>query len=243
MNTTTKNDVDFICRKLKLGQSVRNALKSSDKGAEYMRGALMSEISDRQDKRANQLIKKARFPQLKTFAGYEFDGISFPHDVAKEYFVDANFVADRRGLFLYGAPGTGKTHFAIAAGINACIAGFKTRFIRAFDLAEMLRNAASRNELQKTQISFKKLDLMIIDEFGFYPTDAESIRMLFEFFSSCIYEQQAFILTSNTDFGEFVERSNEPKMAAAVIDRVIHMSHLIQFEGGSHRLKHSSICG
>lgn len=246
MTTTARRsklqyDVDMICRRLKLSKNVSIAMKTDNPGNEYMASVLSGEVAYRDETRAARLINAAKFPQHKVFEGYDFSKLCFPDEVTREYFLDGIFIDDKRGLFLYGSPGTGKTHFAIADGIRACERGLKVRFWRGYDLCEALRKAASRNEFAKFQAPFKKLDLLIIDEFGFYPGNHEAIRLLFELFCSSVYQKTAFIMTSNLNYDEWIENAEEPKVADAIIDRINGVSHVISFTGESKRFEQSAM--
>lgn len=233
----------MICRRLRLSSEVRDVMKNGNPANDYLASVLSGEVKHRDDTRTMRYIKSARFPEPKSFNGFIFDNVIFPDSVSRDYFTDGVFLSDRRGVFLYGPPGTGKTHFAIATGIYACERGIKTRFWRAYDLCEMLKLAASRNELGKFQSSFKSLGCLIIDEFGFYPSDTGSIGLLFELFCSSIYQKVGCIFTSNLSYDEWIMRSQEKKMADALIDRINGMSHIIGFGGESHRYEVSAMTG
>ncbi len=230
-----------ICKKLQLSSITLDILHDGGEKANVLREALIQEVMFKRSKRARVLAQNAHFPNLKTFDDYDFEHVEFPNSVSSNYFTGTQFITDKHGLFLFGQPGTGKTHFSIASGIVACKAGMRVRFWRAYDLSEAMKRAAGRNELEKFLKDSRRYELSIIDEFGFYPTDAESMRLFFEYFSASVYERQAFILTSNLDFTEWIDRSAEPKMAEAVIDRIAHVSHLLKFSGESVRFENSQM--
>lgn len=233
----------MICRRLRLSSEVREVMRNGNPANDYLASVLSNEVKHRDDTRTARYIKAARFPEPKVFDGFIFDDVIFPESVSRDYFLDGVFLSDKRGVFLYGPPGTGKTHFAIATGIRACERGLKTRFWRAYDLCEALKSAASRNEFGKFQAVFKRLDCLIIDEFGFYPGDSEAISLLFELFCSSVYQKVGVVFTSNLSYDEWIVRAQETKMADALIDRINGMSHVIGFGGESHRYSVSAMTG
>lgn len=237
--STSETEAAYICRGLKLGYIVCDALQERTETAQILRQTLEKELQCKITRRANNLARIAKFPEEKRFDNYRFEGVVFPESVSKEYLTGDGYIKDQHGLFLYGPPGTGKTHFAIASGMYACSKGLRVRFWRAYDLAEALKKASVRNELSVFLKKSKSFDLTIIDEFGFFPTDVEAVKTFFEFFCSVVYERQAFVLTSNFDFNEWISRSSEPKISEAIVDRIVHVSHLIKFTGESARFENA----
>ncbi len=154
-----------------------------------------------------------------------------------EDILTANFVSKKQNLILYGNVGAGKTHLAIATGIAACNAGFKTRFYRTATLVNALTEAKKRGELSAFMKQFLKLDLLICDEWGYVPIDSEGAKLLFGVVSEC-YERKSLIITTNLEFAKWNEIFIDSKITAALLDRIIHHSHLLDFTNrNSHRLK------
>lgn len=239
LQMAAKLDVYEICKRLRLGNAVREALSEPSSKSDFMLETLAEEVKTRDVNRTNLFIRQAKFPEYKSFEAYNFENVRFPEHAERSYFTDGEFVADKQGVFLYGSPGTGKTHFAIATGINLCKSGRRVQFWRSYVLAERLKDAAASGEMMKFQKAIRRQACIIIDEFGFYPTDMLSVRLLFELFSESIYEQISFILTSNIDFSEWIERSEEPHVAEAIVDRIVHVSSVIGFGGESMRVAQS----
>lgn len=188
-------------------------------------------------------IKAANFPELKTLSDFDFTEVQSPTSVAMPYFTECQFVTDKYNLFLYGKPGTGKTHCAIALGIEACKHLKKVAFYRFPDLIQALRDATA-NKDDKYFKRLTKLDLIILDEFGYPPRDPDTIQLFFDFITNYCYEKKSLILTSNRTLKEWLSDFTDPrdeKMANAAIDRLAQDTLLFTFLGESHRVLQSKM--
>jgi len=113
-------------------------------------------------------------------------------------------------------------------------------FYRTSSLVNKLVEAKKNNELIKLLNKLSKLDLVIMDEWGYIPLDREGSQLLFQVISDC-YEIKSVIITTNLEFGKWVNIFYDKEMTAAMIDRLVHHSHLLMFEGDSFRVKNSLI--
>jgi DNA replication protein DnaC len=228
-----------ICKKLRLGSSlVENAKKiKAENHLEFLFKLLNCELEERDRKRRNFYMKAAKFDLFKTFEDYSFEDIKFPSALSPDDILNANFVPKRENLIFYGTVGAGKTHLAIAAGFAACNAGFKTRFWRTASLVNALTEAKRNGELSRFMKQFDKLDLLICDEWGYVPIDSNGSKLLFQVISEC-YERKSLIITTNLEFARWNDIFADNKITAAVLDRIIHHSHLLDFTSReSRRLK------
>ena len=188
-------------------------------------------------------IKNANFPEFKTLADFDFTEVQAPTSVAMPYFTECTFVNDHYNLFLYGKPGTGKTHLAIALGMEACKRLKKVAFYRFTDLIQCLRIAKSIQDA-KFYKRLSRLDLIILDEFGYPPRDQDTIQLFFDFITDYCYEKKSLILTSNRTVKEWLSDFTDPrdeKMAHAAIDRLAQDTLLFTFLGESHRVLQSKM--
>lgn len=204
---------------------------------------LEGEIERRDALAIERNIKQANFPEIKLLADFDFSEVQAPTSVAMLYFTECEFVNDRYNLFLYGKPGTGKTHCAIALGIEACKRLKKVAFYRMPDLIQALRTASVTKDA-KFRKRLAKLDLIIIDEFGYPPRDPDTIQLFFDFITDYCYEKKSLILTSNRTIKEWLSDFTEPrdeKMAHAAIDRLAQDTLLFTFLGESHRVLQSKM--
>ncbi len=228
-----------VCRKLRFGSSlVLNAKNIKAKThLEFLLELFTQELNERDRKRRNYLLSAARFDILKTFEDYSFEDIKFPLALSLNDLMNASFIPRRENLILYGNVGAGKTHLAIATGIAACNMGFKTRFFRTAMLVNALIEARREGTLSRFMRQFEKLDLLICDEWGYVPIDSDGSKLLFQVVSEC-YERKSIIITTNLEFARWNDIFADTKITAALLDRIIHHSHLLDFTSrDSRRLK------
>lgn len=120
------------CKSLFLTSAIPDLIKQdgTPKQIEYLAVALRQEITRREENKRDRLVKRARFPAYKTFEGYEYRCVKLPPALSREELEEVCFIEEKNNLVLYGPVGIGKTHMAIAAGVSACMKGYKVRFIR-----------------------------------------------------------------------------------------------------------------
>lgn len=224
------------CKKLHFSSGlVENAKKiKAENHLEFLLELFTQELDERERKRRNAHIKAARFDLLKTFEKYTFEDIRFPPALTADDIMDATFIPRRENLILYGNVGAGKTHLAIAVGIAACNAGFKTRFFRTAMLVNALTEAKRQGCLSRFMKQFEKLDLLICDEWGYVPIDSDGSKLLFQVVSEC-YERKSLIITTNLEFSRWNDIFADTKITAALLDRIIHHSHLLDFTNRDSR--------
>lgn len=209
------------CKELRLSTTFEeNALTmSGSTPQEYLLEVLRAEIDYRNNKRKKLHLKQAGFDNLKTFEGYDF-------------------MSRNENLILYGRNGAGKSHMAAAIGVEACMQGKKVKFYKTASLANELTDAKSDGSLTKLLKRLSKLDLLICDEWGYLPFDAEGSQLLFQVIADC-YEKRSLILTTNIEFSKWNGIFYDDQLTAALIDRLVHHSHLIVFDRESWRFEHS----
>ena len=224
------------CKKLRFGSNlVANAKKiKAETHLDFLLKLFTDEVEERDRKRRNAYQKDAKFDLIKTFEGYDFEDIKFPTAISVDDLMNASFVPRHENLILYGNVGAGKTHLAIATGVAACDSGFKVRFWRTPMLVNALVEAKNEGCLSKFMKQFDKLDLLICDEWGYVPIDSDGSKLLFQVVSEC-YERKSIIITTNLEFARWNDIFADTKITAALLDRVIHHSHLLDFSNRESR--------
>lgn len=233
-------NIEQAMRTLKLGGLAKDwrSVQYQDTD-QYMRELLEIEVREREANRMARMIKQAGFRVLKTLDSFIWKpGIELPTSITREEIEQATFVPEKENLVLMGAVGTGKTHLATAVALSLCQRGRHVRFYTATGLANILQEKHQRGVLSSFMSSLKKVELLVLDEIGFITLHKEASELLFQIISDC-YEQKSLIITSNLEFSQWNTVFGDTKLTAALIDRLIHHSHIIVFGGPGHRLEES----
>lgn len=197
---------------------------------------LKHECEIRMENGKQNRIRLASFPYRKYLMDLQTE---FLPDDAKEkigILKTLEFVRNGQNLILAGNPGTGKTHIAIALGIQACLEGYKVLFYNAPNLINRLKEARSDRMLLTVQRQFESYDLVIIDELGYISFDKEGGELLFTHLSLRA-ERKSTIITTNLSFEKWEDIFKDPVMTAAIIDRITHKALAINMNGNSYRLR------
>lgn len=206
---------------------------------QYLTDLLQLELREREINKINRMVKSAGFGVLKTLDDFAWGNeITLPIGLTREYMEQLQFLAPKENLIFMGAVGTGKTHLATALALKACQEGRSVRFFTAASLANILLEKNNKGTLHSFLSTLKKVQLMVIDEIGFVPLHKEASELLFGVISDC-YERKSLIITSNLEFSQWNTVFGDNRLTAALIDRLIHHSHIIIFSGESYRLVQS----
>jgi DNA replication protein DnaC len=206
-----------------------------------MRDLLEIEVREREANRMTRMIKQAGFRVIKTLDNFTWkSNIEIPGTISREDIESAAFVSKKENLVLMGSVGTGKTHLATAIALNLCEQGRHVRFYTATGLANILQDKHQRGTLNNYMASLRKVELLVLDEIGFITLHKEAGELLFQIVSEC-YEQKSLIITSNLEFSQWNTVFGNDKLTAAMIDRLIHHSHILVFSGPGYRLEESML--
>ena len=236
-------DIAYLCRALKapsLAQAVarlaERARADSWTHEEFLAACLDREVAARQSNGGELRIRAARFPARKTLEDFDFDHQrSLKRDVIA-HLGALDFVEGRENVVFLGPPGTGKTHLAIGLSIRACQAGHRVVFATAAEWVDRLALAHAGGKLHDELTRLGRYPLLVIDEVGYIPFEAEAANLFFQLISAR-YERASVIVTSNKPFGRWGETFGDDTVAAAMIDRLVHHAEVVSLKGDSYRLK------
>ncbi|MFF6786552.1 IS21-like element helper ATPase IstB [Streptomyces sp. NPDC012510] len=151
-----------------------------------------------------------------------------------------DFLATGRNVVFVGAPGTGKTHLAIGLGVRACQAGHRVLFATATEWAARLAGARAEGKLAEELSALDDCPLLIVDEVGYLPFDADTARLFFQLVAHR-YERASLIVTSDRPLGRWEEIFGGA--APAMVDRLAHHAEIVRLEGDSYRLRSATSAG
>jgi len=237
-----KGQITFYQKKLKLSQSLVQFYESIEfiDRDQFVLELLKKLYQERRENIIERNLKAAKFPIMKTFDNYSFKGIEFPDALTTEQLRSLEFIKNKENLIFYGGVGTGKSHLSIAIGLSVIKTGKQVYFYTVHDLINHLVKAKELHQLEKTMTKLLKADLLILDEWGYLPLHQEGARLLFEVVSKC-YEQKSIIITTNMEFSHWKSFLFDEKLTVAIIDRIIHHSHLLFFNRESYRKENALI--
>ncbi|XQY91881.1 IS21-like element helper ATPase IstB [Metabacillus sp. HB246100] len=206
---------------------------------EFLIKLFEKEIEQREERKTNLLLSQASLPKVN---GKPFDWSDIiTKDISREDLLESSFIENQENLIFYGGVGAGKTYLSTLIGLNAIQKyGRSIKFFTVASLVNRLLDANEKGTLNKLFKQIEKLDLLILDELGYIPLHKQGAELLFQVISMC-YETKSIIITTNLQFGQWNHVFGDPILTEAVIDRLIHHSHLIVFNGDSHRYKESII--
>ena len=203
---------------------------------EYLHEVLSAEQTSRQDSAVRHRLREARFPELKTLDTFDFTATDGSVSATQITELARGGWIDRAENVIFAGPiGTGKTHLALALGIEAARQRRRVLFHRAADLVRSLVEARDARELGRIQRRLQSVDLLIVDELGFVPFDRTGGELLFHLLAER-YEKRSVLLTSNLAFAEWVKVfAGDEKLTTALLDRLAHHATVIATKGKSYR--------
>lgn len=194
------------------------------------------EVTQRERNRRENRIKSARFPVMKELSDFDFSVIPDLNKAKVLQLAQGDYIPKAESVIMLGTPGVGKTHVAISLGLQACRGGYKVRFYNAAALVNELIQAQDGHRLSRFLASALKQQLIIVDELGFIPFSSTGAHLMFQFCSS-LYERVAMIVTSNLSFADWTQVFGDERLTAALLDRLTHRSHILEFVGESFRFR------
>jgi DNA replication protein DnaC len=219
--------LDHVVRQLERGEI--GTLEAID-------ALLAEELTLREGRRIKAALQMARLGAVKTLSGFDF---SFQPSLDRNRILalaGLDFIGRHEVVHLLGPPGTGKSHLAIALGVEAVRAGHSVHFASLADIVASLARAEREGSLRERIRFLCRASLLIVDEIGYLPITPGNGNLFFQLVNAR-YERGAMILTSNRGFAEWGEVFGDTVVATALLDRLLHHAVVVQIEGSSYRLR------
>lgn len=227
-----------------LDQSAQKAASERWSYSHFLGYLLEGELDERHRRTVAMNLQLARFPYLKRLEDFNFDEQPGIDRRLIQELSTGRFLQEARNVIFLGPPGVGKTHLAIALGLQVTEIGYRVYFTGAMDMTRKLAKAMSENRLSREMKNLVRPSLLIIDEVGYLALDNTQASLLFQVIGERYEKDQATILTSNKAFSDWAHVfASDPVMASAALDRLLHRATVINIRGKSYRLKEKRQAG
>jgi len=204
----------------------------------FLSELLLAECEDREERRAARRIHEAGFPRPKTLAEFDFAANTAINPATINTLAGCGWVTHGQSLCLIGDSGTGKSHLLIALGTAAAQAGHKVRYVLAAKLVNELVEAADERQLSRTIARYGRVELLCIDELGYMELDKRGAELLFQVLTER-EEKTAVAIASNDSFSGWTKTFTDPRLCAAIVDRLTFGGNIIETGTSSYRLAHA----
>ena len=237
--------VEQACRDLRLPTiraRAQEMLTAAEKEQLTYRGflaeLLLAECDDRARRRSARRVKAAGFPRDKWVRDFDFDANPKANPATIHTLATSAWVRDGHPLCLIGDSGTGKSHLLIGLGTAAAEAGYRVKYTLATKLVNELVEAADEKQLAKTIARYGRVDLLCIDELGYMALDRRGAELLFQVLTER-EEKNSVAIASNESFSGWTKTFTDPRLCAAIVDRLTFGATIIETGTQSYRLAHT----
>lgn len=231
----TALDLEFASEALT--ERLAEAARDGRGPGEFLDGLLRSELERREERRIRVSLRISGLPTGQTLSSFDFAFQPAVERSRVETLATCGWLRERQSLLIQGPPGVGKTHLAVALGVRAIECGFSTAFFRMEELLHAMKRDA---ELSPTRIKHKKYmaaNLVILDEMGYQPFRRDEANLFFRLVSHR-YGRGSLCVTTNKSVKDWPELlAGDEVLASAVLDRLLHDSHVLNIRGRSYRLR------
>jgi len=237
--------IDQACRILRLptirarhGEIAAAAARQQAGYEGFLVELLSVECDDREDRRKTRLVREAGFPRAKRIDDFDFTANPLVEAALIHTLAKGAWIAAGQPLCLVGDSGTGKSHLLIALGIAAAEGGYRVRLVTAAALVNELVEAADDKRLSRTIARYGRVDLLCLDELGYLELDRRGAELLFQVFTER-EERASIAVASNSAFSEWARTFTDPRLRAAIVNRITYEAHIIETGTDSYRLRTS----
>jgi DNA replication protein DnaC len=204
----------------------------------YLAEVLAAEVDDRSERRRTRRINDAKFPRLKRLADFNVDAVPTIQPATLGQLAAGHYMDAGEPVVLLGDSGTGKSHLLIGLGLAACEQGRRVRYVTTAQLVNELVEAADERQLSRVVGRYGRLDLLCLDELGYVQIDPRGAELLFQIITER-EERASIAIATNLPFSEWGSVFPDPRLVAAIVDRVTFNAHILETGTQSYRLRTS----
>lgn len=204
----------------------------------YLAEVLAAEVDDRTARRRSRRINDAHFPRQKRLSEFNIDAVSTIQPAQIAILAKGGYMDAGEPIVLLGDSGTGKSHLLIGFGLAACEQGRRVRYATTAQLVNELVEAADERQLSRVVARYGRLDLLCLDEFGYVQIDPRGAELLFQIITER-EERASIAIATNLPFSEWGTVFPDPRLVAAIVDRVTFNAHILETGTQSYRLRTS----
>lgn len=219
-----------------LAPALEDAQSNKPSYTAFLEALLSLEVAADERRRLAGRLRFAHFPVEKRLESFDFDAQPSLDRRLIEELATLHFIQERANCLLVGPPGVGKSHIALALGYKAVEAGYRVYYTSAADLAARCHKAAIEGRWANTMRFFAGPQLLIVDELGYLPLQAEAASAIFQVVSRR-YDHGSMIVTTNRSIPTWGEIFSDSMMAAAILDRFLHRATVVGITGDSYRMR------
>ncbi len=214
------------------------AVKQRQSHLGYLAEVLSAEVDDRAERRRARRIAEAKFPRTKTLTDFNIDAVPAITPAVLAALATGAYIDAGQPIVALGDSGTGKTHLLIGLGLAACEQGRSVRYVTTAALVNELVEAADDRHLSRVVGRYARLDLLLLDELGYVQVDARGAELLFQIITAR-EERASIAIGTNLPFSEWGTIFADPRLVAAIVDRVTFNAHILETGTSSYRLRTS----
>ncbi|MGB8379860.1 MAG: IS21-like element helper ATPase IstB [Dermatophilaceae bacterium] len=204
----------------------------------YLAEVLCAEVDDRDQRRRARRVNEARFPRIKRLADFNLDLVPTIAPATLAHLASGAYLDAGDPVVMLGDSGTGKSHLLIGLGLAACEQGRRVRYVTTAQLVNDLVEAADERVLSRVVGKFGRLDLLCLDELGYVQIDPRGAELLFQIITER-EERASIAIATNLPFSQWGSVFPDPRLVAAIVDRVTFNAHILETGTQSYRLRAS----
>jgi DNA replication protein DnaC len=205
----------------------------------FLAEVLSAEVDDRAERRRVRRINEAKFPRIKRLADFNVDVVPTIAAASLGVLASGGYLDAGEPVVLLGDSGTGKSHLLIGLGLAACEQGRRVRYATTAQLVNELVEAADERVLSRVVGRYGRLDLLCLDELGYVQVDPRGAELLFQILTER-EERASIAIATNLPFSEWGSVFADPRLVAAIVDRVTYNAHILETGTQSYRLRTSN---